>query len=107
MSSDIRFGVPGSQRINPIDWETYAELNGVGGQKTFPIDRTGNLLDGQQAVKIQTSGNATYIGLANPGTNATLPNWQAFKYDSGFLTWCDGNSLFDNVATDLTSLTYS
>lgn len=106
MPSDVRFGVPGSDHINPIEWETYAELNSVGGQKVFPLDRRGNVMDGYQNVKITTSGTATYVGLADPGVNATLPLWQAFKYDSGLLTYADGNANFDNSASDLTSLTY-
>jgi len=59
------------------------------------------------AVKIQTDGTATYVGMADPGTLQAEAKWQAFKYDSGVLTFADGNANFDNVATDLTSLSYS
>ena len=64
-------------------------------------------LDGY-ASEIQTSGTDTYIGFALPGTALASAKWQAMKIDAnGCKTWADGNSNFDNVATDLTALTYS
>ena len=62
------------------------------------------------AVKITESGTTTYIGIAAPGTAQSASTWQCKKIDesSGMvLTWADGNADFDNVATDLTALTYS
>lgn len=60
------------------------------------------------ATKIQTSGTDTFIGIAAPGTAQGTAKWQAQKIDTnGNITWADGDANFDNVATDLTSLTYS
>lgn len=58
------------------------------------------------ALKITTSGTATYIGQAAVGTAQSTAKWQCFKYDSGVLTYADSDSEYDNVATDLTALTY-
>lgn len=60
------------------------------------------------AVIIQTSGTDTFIGTAAPGTLAATAKWQAIKVDTtGTVTHADGNADYDNIATDLTSLTYS
>lgn len=59
------------------------------------------------AVKITTSGSDTYVGLAAPGTLQSSSLWQAFKYSSGVLTYAGGSASFNNVATDLTALSYS
>lgn len=61
--------------------------------------------------KITVSGDNTYIGLAAPGTAQGTDKWQCKKIAvSGAtttITWADGDANFDNIATDLTSLTYS
>lgn len=62
------------------------------------------------AVKVTVSGTDTYLALAAPGTAQSTAKWQARKIDSATgvsITWADGNSDFDNVVTDLTSLSYS
>lgn len=62
------------------------------------------------ATKITESGSITYIAKALPGTAQASSLWQCQKIDetSGtVITWADGNANFDNVATDLTALTYS
>lgn len=62
------------------------------------------------AIKITVSGNVTYLAIAAPGTAQATAGWQARAIDetSGtVITWADGDSNFDNVATDLTALTYS
>ena len=61
-------------------------------------------------MKITTAGALTYVAKAPCGTAQASPFWQAFLIDEtvGFtITWADGNSDFDNVATDLTALVYS
>lgn len=61
------------------------------------------------AVKITESGSIKYIGLAAPGTAQSSATWQAFKVDKTtgtIITFADSNANFDNVATDLTALTY-
>ena len=62
------------------------------------------------AVKVTVSGTTTYLALAAPGTAEATAKWQARKIDTSsgvIITWADGNSDFDNVASDLTALTYS
>ncbi len=62
------------------------------------------------AIKKTPVGTTTYIAFASPGTAESAASWRAFKMDesSGLrITWCDGDDLFNNVATDLTALTYS
>jgi hypothetical protein len=62
------------------------------------------------ALKVTTVGTITYVAVAAPGTAQATAKWQAYKIDSSggvVLTWADGDSSFDNVATDLTALTYS
>lgn len=62
------------------------------------------------AMKITESGTTTYIAIAPPGTSQSDSLWQVKKLDesSGLvITWADGNTNYDNSATDLTALTYS
>jgi len=37
MGSDSYFGVPGSNHINPVEWEEHAKVDGVSAKKVFPI----------------------------------------------------------------------
>lgn len=82
--------------INPATEETLREV-ASGGTK--------------YAVKITTSGTTTYIGKATVGSSQASAVWQAKKIAvSGgdtTITFADGNANFDNVATDLTALSYS
>lgn len=61
---------------------------------------------------VSTSG-VTYIGKAGIGSSASSPVWQIQKIDesgspiSAVITWADGNSNFDNVFSNRTSLTYN
>ncbi len=98
---------------------------GGGGSGTSFKDSTGRLvyveLDGsgniptskaEYAQKITVSGSITYIGKAAPGTAQATAAWQAKKIDESVagttvITWANGDALFNNVATDLTALTYS
>ncbi len=60
--------------------------------------------------KITESGNYTYVAKAVIGSAQASAVWQAFRIDetSGMvILWADGNDNFDNVATDLTALSYS
>lgn len=62
------------------------------------------------AKKITVSGANTYIASAVVGSAQASAVWQIKKITvSGvdtIITWCDGDQLFNNVATDLTTLTY-
>jgi len=65
---------------------------------------------GSQALKWTVVGSVTYFAKAAPGSDEASPVWQCFKLDEtsgGKITWADGNSLYNNVATDLASLSYS
>ena len=65
---------------------------------------------GAMAMKITESGSITYIAVAAPGTAESTAKWQAQKLDETtglIIKYADGDANFDNVATDLTSLTYT
>lgn len=63
------------------------------------------------ATKITVSGTTTYVAKAPAGTTEATAGWQAKKIavsgSDTTITWADGDTNFDNIATDLTSLTYS
>jgi len=62
------------------------------------------------ALRLTTVGSIDYVGEADTGTATSSALWRAKKVDSTsgiIITWADGNANFDNVATDLTALTYS
>jgi hypothetical protein len=60
-------------------------------------------------------GTVFYIAFAEPNTAEAAAAWQACRiavtagggFTSYRLTWADGDNEFDNVATDLTALSYS
>ena len=65
---------------------------------------------GEFAIKVTVSGDVTYVGKAIVGTAQATAKWQAQKIDetSGtVITWADGDADFNNLATDLTALSYS
>lgn len=67
-------------------------------------------ISGCTALKVTTSGDVKYVAVAPPGTLQSEAKWQVQKIDTSsgtVITWADGNANFDNVATDLTALTYS
>lgn len=63
----------------------------------------------QYARIIQSDATHTYIAEAIPGTLANSAAWRVKKIvtATGTTTWADGNSNFDNIATNLTGLTYA
>ena len=63
-----------------------------------------------QALKMTVVGSVNYIGVAAPGSSQSNPVWKCKKIDETtgmVITWADGNAKYDNLATDLTSLSYS
>ena len=61
------------------------------------------------AVKVTEVGAVTYLAKAAPGSAQASAVWQAKKIDGSsgtVITFADSNAKFDNVATDLTTLTY-
>jgi hypothetical protein len=63
------------------------------------------------AKKITTSGDFTYIATAPIGTAQATAGWQVKRIETSgsdtIITWADGDAEFNNVATDLTALSYS
>jgi len=62
------------------------------------------------ATKVTVSGNVTYVAKGPLGASQASAVWQAKKIDETtgvVITWADGNDKYDNVATNLTTLTYS
>jgi len=99
------FGRTGTTKGTDIDMAEHGRGGGVSTGQPFKF-----ISDVNYAIKITTSGTVTYIGVANPGTSESSASWQCKKIDSTtgvVITWADGNTNFDNIATDLTALTYS
>lgn len=98
-----------------LDLEEHLTISGVGGKKVYVIDSQGNIIDfggdSNVAKKITSDGDDTYIAIAAIGSAQASAVWQAFKIsvsgDDTVFTWADGDENFDNVATDLTALSYS
>lgn len=59
----------------------------------------------------ETIADTVFIAVAPPGSLEADAVWRCYKWvvtaGIGTLTWADGDTLFDNVATDLTALDYS
>lgn len=96
------FGRTGTTKGTDIDMSEHGRSGGVSTGQPFKFT---DIIP--MAYKVTTDGSDTYIGVANPGTSQSSASWQAFKYSGGVVTYADGNAKFDNVATDLTSLSYS
>lgn len=112
MSSNETYGGPSGANNSTIEYAENALISGVSGKKVFNVDSTGNIIDGYQATKVTVDGDYTYIAVAATGTDQSAARWQVKKIDESVvgttvITWADGNANFDNVATDLTALTYS
>ena len=66
---------------------------------------------GDFAEKVTISGSTTYVARAAPWTLESQAKWKVKKIvDTGGTsyrtTWADGNAEYDNIATNLTTLTY-
>ena len=62
------------------------------------------------AVKVTEVGAVTYLGKAAPGSAEASAVWQCKKIDSTTgvkITYADGDASFNNVATNMASLSYS
>ena len=85
-----------------------AEHGRRGGVSTGQPYKFVDLLD--YAIKITEAGSYTYIAYAPPGTAESSAGWKVIRIDESAgmrVTYADGNENFDNVATDLTALSYS
>lgn len=68
--------------------------------------------DKNMAQYVLVSGSYTYLCSAPAGTALATAGWRISRVEdlgsgSSQTTWADGNTKFDNVATDPTTLTYS
>lgn len=103
----------------PIPVPSFPGSIAVTGGATAANQTSGNAsltsIDGKTpalgyATKITEVGTITYIAKAAAGSSQASAVWQAQKINETtgtVITWADGNTNFDNVATDLTVLTYS
>jgi len=99
------FGRSGTNKASDVDVAEHGRSGGISTGQPFKFTDSVNY-----AIKITESGSYTYIGYANPGSDEADPVWKCLKLDdtSGLvMTWADGDTNFDNVATDLTALDYS
>jgi hypothetical protein len=63
------------------------------------------------AQRVESSGQNTYIGWAEPGSSTDASVWRVkrvYAHANGVtVTWADGNTRFDNVWDDHAILSYS
>lgn len=94
-----------------LDDELIKPPTSVRGMLEFTGNGWARAQSGLMACKITVSGTTTYVGLAPIGSAQASAVWQAQKISttgaSTIIEWADSNANFDNVATDLTALTYS
>jgi hypothetical protein len=101
------FGRSGTTKGSDIDMSEHGRVGGVSTGQPFKF-----IHEVEYATKVTIDGQITYVGIAAPGTLESEAKWQCKMIDSSVagttaVTWADGNANFDNIATDLTGLTYS
>lgn len=117
---DVSEVVKQQKKTNKILEEMPVGGGGGGGEIASFVDSTGNVAQAtlqngavptssaSYATKITTSGTDTYVGEAVPGSAQASAVWRIQKIDTnGNVTWKDGDALFDNTATDLTTGSFS
>ena len=99
------FGRGGTRKGTDIDMAEHGRVGGISSEQGFKfIDYT------DYAIKITEVGNYTYIAFAPPGSDEADAVWKAMRLDDSTglkITHADANADFDNIATDLTALSYS
>ena len=115
-----------NQVVDPdtLEWVNQIQGQAIGGEEEVAITNwpasqavTGPLTDTQlRATPISTyqesfaqavyeDGEVLYICKADVGSDLSDPVWQIQRFDSGSVPmqtlWCDGNSNYDNTATNL------
>ena len=99
------FGRSGTAKGTDIDMSEHGRVGGLSTGQPFKFTDSVNY-----SIKITESGNYTYIAYANPGTAESVAKWKCMRLDDSAglkITWADGDTSFNNVATDLTALNYS
>lgn len=102
---NLLFGKGAIQDASVVEFSEHGRSGGVSTGQGFKF--TGEC---PMALKVTVSGSVTYVGTSLPGTAQSAALWQAQSIDTTtgvIIKWADGNPSFDNVATDLTTLTYS
>jgi hypothetical protein len=82
----------------------------AGGANNAPVVDALNKMSSKYALRLVESAPYTYIGKAVTGSLEASAVWQIFRMDetSGLkIEWADGNSSFDNVWSNYSSLNYS
>ena len=72
MYTDEKFGVPGSARINPIEWDEHTEVNGIGRKKVTIVGVSGDVADVTVDGKLKV--DATVTATIDPSGLATSAN---------------------------------
>jgi len=108
--TDLYHQLFGKDHIRDGDVIEFSEHGRVGGLSTSQGYKF--VGDINYAKKITVSGDYTYIALSVLGTADAAATWQAYRIDSSVtddtrFMWADGDDKFNNVATDLTALSYS
>ena len=114
--------VGGTSAVQISNGSTTATITDVSGKKSLDVNVTDITLNKdndsvtshQAELKTlidEVSETVTYIGKAVPGANTSSASWLIKRItESGTITtvaYADGNSSFDNVWDNRTSLTYS
>ena len=66
-------------------------------------------MDGGLQWDTTSTANNIYVGDAGPGTLTSVAAWRIQKIDTstGTISWADGDTLYDNIWDNRTSLSYS
>lgn len=92
---------------------SWVAVNGDGTPMPIELNPEGAVFTDKAAMasKITVDGTTTYVAYAPPGTTQATAGWRVKKIavsgSDTVITWADGNASYDNVATDLTALSYS
>jgi hypothetical protein len=70
----------------------------------------GQVSDKEYSQKVTVVGDILYFAVAPVGSSQSAAVWRVKKIDTTggniLVTWADSDEKFDNIATDLTTLTY-
>lgn len=109
-----KFNQPTSKQFDEQELANWEHDHSLKVKKVMPYEQDGFTalapVSKLTAKKITTSGTSIYVATAKIGSSQASAVWQVKKIDTSsgvVITWADANANFDNVATDLTTLTYS
>lgn len=110
MSDNLSRTKRSSQAIDNFSFDEETLTKVVLPLEYDPSGATKRTVTENLAVKVTVSGTTTYVAQATIGSAQSSAVWRVKKIDESsgtVITWADGNDSFDNVATDLTALSYS